>query len=114
MAKIEGSSNHIEDGATVVVTHRVRDGLQSAYDSWIDEIRPACESAPGFVDWQIVRPVAGLTATYTVIIRFATHAHLESWMNSPQREQFIDKVRPILARDDDLSDSLGSGFLVHA
>jgi hypothetical protein len=84
-----------------VITHRVRDGQQAGYDDWLNEIGPICRGSAGLLDLQIIRPIAGLTTRYTVIIRFDTRAHLQNWMNSAERRRLIDKVRPLLAQDDD-------------
>lgn len=64
------------EGATVVITHRIRAGKLAEYETWLEQIAPLCKAAPGHLDWHIVRPIAGLTETYTVIIRFDTAAHL--------------------------------------
>jgi antibiotic biosynthesis monooxygenase (ABM) superfamily enzyme len=103
-------SGTIEQGATVVITHRVRDGQQARYDDWANEIHSVSRSAEGFLDWQIIRPVAGLTATYTVILRFDTPEHLQHWMNSPARARLIDKARPLLAKDDEFFVRSGLDF----
>lgn len=87
-------------GATVVITHRVLTGQESAYEAWIEEIAPVCRSYPGHLDWQIIRPIPGLTSTYTVIIRFATGDQLQGWMGSSDRARLIERVRPLLADDD--------------
>lgn len=84
----------------MVITHRVRENSVAGYEEWLNEIAPACKSYPGHLDWQIVRPVAGITATYTVIIRFDTREHLEVWMNSADRHRLIDDVQPLLANED--------------
>ena len=104
------SSGTIDQGATVVITHRVREGQQAGYDDWMNEISSISRSADGLVDWQIIRPIAGLTATYTVILRFATRAQLQNWMNSPVRARLIDKVRPLLANDDEFFVRSGLDF----
>lgn len=105
------SSNQLRDGATVVITHRVREGAQAGYNEWLKEIGPLCRAAPGHLDWQIIRPVAGLTTSYTVIIGFDTPDHLRQWMGSPERRQLIDQVRPLLADDDDYTIHSGLDFL---
>jgi len=99
-----------EQGATVVITHRVREGQQDQYESWLNEIGPLCRSYPGHLDWQIIRPIAGLTGTYTVVIRFDTREHLENWMGSPDRKRLIRKIRSTLAMDDDFFVSSGLDF----
>ncbi len=104
------SSNTIERGATAVITHRVRDGQQEGYDTWLNEIGPLCRSYPGHLDLQIIRPISGLTATYTVIIRFDTREHLQGWLSSQDRKRLIEHVRPLLAQDDDFFIRSGLDF----
>ena len=98
------------EGATVVITHRLREHKQAAYESWLEEIAPLCNASPGHLDWHIVRPIPGLTETYTVIIRFDTEAHLRQWMESPTRVRLIEKVRPLFVTDDDFFISSGLDF----
>lgn len=95
-------------GATVVITHRVRDDRQGDYEKWIGEIGPLCRSSAGNLDWQVIRPVPGFSSTYTIIIRFDTEAHLRGWMESPTRGQLIEKVKPFLVGSDDFF--IGSGL----
>jgi heme-degrading monooxygenase HmoA len=73
-------------GATVVITHRVRSDKHAEYEAWVDEISPLSRSAPGHLDWHLVRPIPGATETYTVIIRFQTAEHVKNWINSSERE----------------------------
>lgn len=104
------SLNTIARGATAVITHRVRDGQQAGYDAWLNEIGPLCRSYPGHLDLQIIRPIPGLTATYTVIIRFDTKEHLQGWMSLQDRKRLIEHVRSLLALDDDFFIRSGLDF----
>jgi len=97
-------------GATVVITHRVRDGQQEGYENWLKEIGPVCKSYPGHLDLQIIRPIAGLTSTYTVVIRFDAHDRLKAWMGSQDRKGLIEKVRPLLVKNDDFFIRSGLDF----
>jgi uncharacterized protein len=97
-------------GATVVITHRVRTDKHADYERWLDEIAPLCKAWPGHLDWQIVRPLKGLTETYTVVIRFDTRAHLQQWMESSERTRLIDKVKPLFVTGDDFFVSSGLDF----
>jgi len=83
-------------GATIVITHRVRSDKQAEYEAWVSEISPLAKSAPGHLDWNLVRPIPGASETYTVIIRFQTTEHLKSWVNSSERKRLIEKVQPLL------------------
>lgn len=89
-----------EPGATALITHRVRDGQHEAYADWLVRIHAACTAQPGHLDTQIVRPIAGLTDTYTVIVRFAAIAQLKYWLESPTRRALIAEVTPLLATAD--------------
>jgi antibiotic biosynthesis monooxygenase (ABM) superfamily enzyme len=98
------------EGATVVITHRVRECKHAEYENWFNEIAPLCKASPGHLDWHIVRPISGLTGTYTIIIRFDTRSHLQQWMESPTRSRLIEKVKPLLATGDDFFISSGLDF----
>ncbi|WNM59418.1 antibiotic biosynthesis monooxygenase [Candidatus Nitrospira allomarina] len=104
------STSTLGRGATAVITHRVRDGQQEGYDAWLNEIGPLCRSYPGHLDLQIIRPIPGLTATYTVIVRFDTRKHLQGWMSSQDRKRLIERVRPLLVQDDDFFIRSGLDF----
>ncbi len=97
-------------GATVVITHRVREDKHPEYEQWLGEIAPRCKASPGCLDWQIVRPIPDLTETFTVVIRFDTVDHLKQWMESPERARLIDQVRPLLVTGDDFFISSGLDF----
>jgi antibiotic biosynthesis monooxygenase (ABM) superfamily enzyme len=103
-------SDATPSGATVVITHRVRDGKEADYDNWLNEIAPLCRAFPGHLDWQIIRPIAGLTKTYTVVIRFDTLDHLRQWMGSQDRHRLIEMVQPLLAAEGDYTIRSGLDF----
>lgn len=83
------------NGATVVISHHIREGRDHDYEQWLNEIGPLCRNARGLIDWQIIRPIQGLTYLYTVIIRFDTISNLKHWMQSDDRKQLIEKIRPL-------------------
>jgi len=89
-----------DDGATAVITHRIRAGMDGQYEAWLNQIATATRVAEGVLDWQVVRPIADLTNAYTVILRFSSHARLQHWMDSPERASYIERARPFLAADD--------------
>jgi uncharacterized protein len=97
-------------GSSVVITHRVKPNAIDVYEEWLNRISPICRSAPGFLDWHIVRPVAGLTTTYTVIIRFDSDENLRSWMGSRERRSLIDEISTKLLHDDDFVIRSGLDF----
>lgn len=100
MSPTEAVLDHDAQGATVVITHRIKQGGAQAYEDWLNEIGPICRAFPGQLDWQIIRPIAGLSGTYTVVIRFDTQEHLRTWMFSKERERLVEKARPLFVDED--------------
>ena len=98
------------EGATFVIAHRVRNDKHADYEKWLEDIAPLAKAVPGHLDWHIVRPIPGLSETYTVFIRFDTNTHLKEWMDSPTRARLIEKVRPLLVTGDDFFVSSGLDF----
>jgi len=86
--------------ATALITHRVPEGRHVDYEKWAREIAPLAKAAPGHLDRHVVRPIPGLSDTYTVVLRFDTSAHLQEWLDSPVRRRLIEKVQPVLAGGD--------------
>ncbi|HEX2612753.1 MAG TPA: antibiotic biosynthesis monooxygenase [Fibrobacteria bacterium] len=99
-----------QSGATVVITHRIKPGRHADYERWVDEIAPIVEAMPGYLDRHWVKPIEGLTETYTIIIRFDTAENLKRWMDSPERANWIGKIKPIFAADDDFLIRSGLDF----
>jgi quinol monooxygenase YgiN len=97
-------------GATVVINHRVRDDKLADYEEWLKEISPLARASPGNLDWHIVRPIPGLTATFTIILRFDSEANLRLWIDSPTRARLIAKAQPLFVKGDDFYISSGLDF----
>ena len=104
---IARAPNH---GATAVITHRIRPGMEAAYEAHVDEIKPVAASAPGYLDLQWIRPVPGLTDIYTIILRFDTEEHLKAWMGSAARTRWIERAAPLFAAGDDFFLTSGLDF----
>ncbi|WP_036307663.1 antibiotic biosynthesis monooxygenase [Methylophilus sp. 5] len=98
-------------GASVVITHRVSPVFQREYEAWLNEIGPLCRSSEGVLDWHIIRPVAGYTDTYSVMIRYQTEQHLKQWLDSPVRKTLIAKVSHLLVGEDSYQVNSGLDFL---
>lgn len=98
-------------GASVVISHHIKDGKQKDYEKWLEEIGPACRNSKGNIDWQIIRPIPNLTFVYTVIIRFDTIENLKNWIQSDIRNLLIEKARSMLAKDDKYYINSGLDFL---
>lgn len=100
-----------DHGASVVISHHIKDGCQNQYEAWLNEIGPICRSFPGNIDWQIIRPIPKLTFIYTLIIRFDTIENLRTWMESDERKILIRKASPYFVKDDRYVIKTGLEFL---
>lgn len=98
-------------GASVVITHRVQPNLHAEYEAWLNEIGPLCRASAGLLDWHIIRPIKGVTDTYSVMIRYQSEQTLKQWMESPERAQLIAKVQPLLQDMDRYHIHSGLDFL---
>ncbi len=98
-------------GATAVIHHQVRDSQHDEYERWLEKILPLVRSSPGYLDVQVIRPVRGLTDSYTVILRFDCEEDLRRWLQSPERLKLIETAMPILSRADTYTVHSGVDFL---
>lgn len=99
------------EGATAVITQRVRPDSRQAYQEWVKKIYATVRRRDGFLDGQVINPVPGVTQTFTVILRFVDIQSLKSWMDSVERKQLIDEVRPLLAGNDQVYIQSGFEFM---
>jgi antibiotic biosynthesis monooxygenase (ABM) superfamily enzyme len=100
MNKIISSSIPSKDGATAVIMHTVRVEKRAEYEKWLDKIGSACRASNGHLDLNLIRPVPGLTSSYTIIVRFDTRENLEVWMHSSTRTKLIDEAQALLVNGD--------------
>lgn len=107
----EKATANMKDGATAVITHHVSEIQQPQYEKWLNEIAPVCKASQGLLDWHIIRPIAGLTDTYTVIIRYDNHQNLRNWIESEDRKRLISKIDKLLANQEYVQINSGLDFL---
>jgi antibiotic biosynthesis monooxygenase (ABM) superfamily enzyme len=104
--------SHAEgDTVTVVISHPVRPEHETEFVAWHDRLTAAENQHPGFQGSQLYRPVSGIQANWTAVLRFDTAEHLDAWLGSPQRAALLDEGRHF--RDFDLqrvSSPYGSWF----
>ncbi len=104
------ASNESQQGATAFITHQVREDKKNMYENWLKEIASACKSHIGSLDVNVISPIPDLTETYSLIIRFDTPEHLDQWLRSDDCVSFVEKVQPLLGRDEDIFIKSGLDF----
>lgn len=101
---------NMQQGASAVITHRVSTAQQAAYEQWLEEIGPVCRASAGMLDWHLIRPVAGYSETYSVIIRYDSEQHLKQWLASDIRRLLIAKIENLLSEKDSYQIKSGLDF----
>lgn len=100
----------IQEDASAVITHRIKDTHHAKYEAWLNEIVPFAKTYPGHRGVMIIRPVEGALTTYTIVIRFDTRTHLLGWMQSDDRKRLIAKAQPCLIEEDQVQLAEGLDF----
>jgi antibiotic biosynthesis monooxygenase (ABM) superfamily enzyme len=85
-----GSERPTGDVATVIIGQQVRDDRAEAFEAWQTEMNTAAGSYPGFLGAEVTPPTA-VQPDWTVIYRFDSVVHLQNWLNSAARQDFLDR-----------------------
>lgn len=91
--------NSSAESVTVVVAQKVKPGREVDYEKWISAISRVSNSYLGHMGTQVIRPQSGVRSEYVVVFRFDNYEHLKAWMTSRERQDWIDRARPLVASD---------------
>lgn len=95
--------------ATLLIQHQVKSGAEPQYEAWLNEIVPAAQRFVGHLGVNVIRPAGG-SGTYTIVLRFDTYEHLQSWLESEVRKRFVERIEPILVDGDQIDIKTGLEF----
>jgi antibiotic biosynthesis monooxygenase (ABM) superfamily enzyme len=76
--------------ATVVVSQRVKRGEEERFREWQDGLNRAVASFAGFLGTEVVPPAAE-GEEWTILYRFDSQNHLETWLASPERARRLGR-----------------------
>jgi antibiotic biosynthesis monooxygenase (ABM) superfamily enzyme len=83
---------------TTTVTRRVKAGHEAAYEGFLAGISGAARAFPGYLGIEVLRPTpGGQGGEYRTIYRFDSAAHLQAWLDSPQRAAWLARAEPHVA-----------------
>lgn len=111
MSSTANALHSVHQGATAIISHRVKPEHHVHYQMWLEKVDTLSKPFAGFIDRHVITPIAGKTQTFTVILRFDTAEHLHTWLTSSERRQLIDEVKPYLLDDDNYHVQSGLEFL---
>lgn len=97
---------------TAVISHYVRSGRESGYEEWLQGISQAARKFEGHNGVTILRPQPGSRSEYVIILRFDHYANLCQWMRSPERSQWLDRVKPLIEKHENVQVLTGLEALV--
>ncbi|WP_433170430.1 antibiotic biosynthesis monooxygenase [Actinoallomurus sp. CA-150999] len=85
------------DVITAVISHEVRPGREQDFVRWQEKARNAQERFPGFMGFELFRPVPGIQENWVAIFRFDTREHLNAWLESETRRKLLEEGRRYFA-----------------
>ena len=75
---------------TVLVTRRVREGQQAAFEAWLREVADVATRYAGHQGVTVVPPLAN-DREYLIVFRFDSEEHLQAWEASDERRRLIER-----------------------
>ena len=97
---------------TAVISHYIRPGRESGYEAWLQGISQVARQFKGHEGVTILRPQAGSRKEYVIILRFDTYQHLCDWMRSPERQEWIERAKPLTEKPENVQVLTGLEALV--
>jgi len=77
--------------SSVLITYQVPAGEEAGFLKWQRRIQVAQTKFPGFVRHKIERPIPGVHDDWLIVLSFDSEAHLQAWLDSPERKALIDE-----------------------
>ena len=80
------------DEVSAVISMEIKPGQEEAYRVWNQRITAAETQYPGFQGHRLNPPIPGVQDDWVTILTFDTEAHLDAWLNSPERQKLLDEA----------------------
>lgn len=90
------------EAVTLVTQTRVLPGKDAEFETWQQAMNAAVAAWPGFLDHQVMAPAPPSQVDWVIVQRFATLQAAQTWLRSPEREQLLATIAPVLAGNDDI------------
>ena len=82
---------------TTTVTRRIKPGHEAAYEAFLAGISGAARTFPGHLGVEVFRPTPGQGGEYRTVYRFDSLAHLQGWLDSPERAAWLARAEAHVA-----------------
>lgn len=88
----DGGQGALPAPVSVVISTRLKPGQEAVYRRWEQRIAAAQARAPGFQGYRFEPPTPGVQDDWLSILRFDTEAHLQAWLDSPERHALLEEA----------------------
>jgi uncharacterized protein len=84
---------------TAVMSQRVRPEAWDEFRRAHVEISTTMRSFEGFLSCELAEPVPGVQDDHVVVFAFDSREHLNRWFESPERQQVLELIEPLIEGD---------------
>jgi len=88
-----------DEGVTVVTSRHVKPGREEEFEKWLEGIGAAAAKYPGYVWRRVTRPKDHDFPEYVTVFKFDDYPHLRAWTESPERHEWLERVKPLVLDD---------------
>ncbi|QCI67379.1 antibiotic biosynthesis monooxygenase [Phreatobacter stygius] len=90
----DGGSGVLPAPVSAVIATQIKPGSEAAYRAWEQRIAGVQAKAPGFQGYRFEPPLPGVQDHWLAIVRFDSEAHLQAWLDSPERLKLLEEAKP--------------------
>lgn len=83
------------DPVTVVFARDVKPDCVDEFEKWINGIKEVIRQFDGYQGMDVIRPGDHAHPEYVIVLRFDDYPCLRAWMASPEREEWVEKSKPL-------------------
>ncbi len=83
------------DPVTVVFARDVKPDRVDEFEKWVKDIREVVRQFEGYQGMDVIRPGDHAHPEYVIVLRFDDYPCLRAWMASPEREEWVEKSKPL-------------------
>jgi len=94
---------------TAAVSRRVKPGSEAQFEEWARDVTTVASSFPGHLGAGLIRP-AEPGGEHTIIYRFDTQEHFDTWQASEARAQWIESSREFVEGEPRVEKATGLEF----
>jgi hypothetical protein len=87
---------------TAVISHLVKPGREEGYEEWMRGIIPVAKTFEGHLGVNVLRPDKGVPLQYIIVLHFDHHKHLQAWLDSDVRREWIERAKPLIQAPEDV------------